>query len=256
MKKIFLKLYHKTLLLAVMTIVLILSSIALAQEDTTVSPTPSTSINAEKIQDLKDKLATKVAELRENQTRGFLGEIASKNSTSFTLVTAEEKEVKVRYSEDTFVYDLTGSKKTEKKLTDLTNLQSAAVIGLYDATENILSAKSIYLQNMYLYFTGEVVVVDKDNATLTIKQPSGSNKVIDYEKTTKADEFVEEKLVKSGLSRINAGDRLHIWGKISDNDNQKISAVRILRLPAELFGATEGAQTATYSALPQASTKE
>lgn len=231
--------------------VLVISSIGLAQEPSPVaSPTPAASIDESKIQELKDKLATKVAELRENQTRGFLGEIASLNKTSFTLVTSD-KEIKVRLSEDTLVSDLTGTKKTDKQIKDLKNLQTAGVIGLYDDQENILSAKIIMLQNMHKIYVGVVALVDKDNGTFTLNLVNGSSQALDYEKNTKADEFVKDELKKSGLSRITAGDQLLVWGVTSEDDNQKVSSVKILRLPKELFGETEAEPSATPSATPK-----
>jgi len=250
MKYIINKLYRKLFITLLLALVLVISSIGLAQESSpAASPTPGSSIDELKIQQLKDKLATKVAELRENQTRGFLGEIASLSKTSFTLVTSD-KEIKVRLSEDTLVSDLTGTKKTDKKIQDLKNLQTAGIIGLYDDQENILSAKIVMLQNMYKIYVGVVALVDKDNATLTLNLSNGSSQAIDYERATKADEFVKDEIKKSGLSRISAGDRLLVWGVTSEDDNQKISAVKILRLPKELFGETQGTQTATPSATP------
>ena len=80
-----------SLLLGIVAASLVATSLVLAQGPSS-SPAPAKSttpssipIDEEKVKALKEKLATKVAELRENQTRGFFGEIAALSKTSFTF---------------------------------------------------------------------------------------------------------------------------------------------------------------------------
>src|SRR3989344_7858708 len=86
---------------------LVTASWSLAQEanNAKTSPAASSVVDEKKIQDLKEKLATKVAEIRENQKRGFFGEIAALTKTNFTLAVGSN-EVKVRFDDDTKIYKL------------------------------------------------------------------------------------------------------------------------------------------------------
>ena len=204
-----------------------------------------------KVKQLKEKLATKVAELRENQTRGWNGEIAALSKTSFTLVTSSG-EIKVRFDDDTLVYKL-GSKKTEASSKDLKNAQTVSVLGLYESEVKQQTAKVILLQTLPKFYTGKVTQVDKTQGTLTITTDKNVQIILDYEKTTTATEYDlgEKKLKKSGLSRIATNDTIQAWGYLNEDDVQKVRAVKIIRLPKELTTSeTEVKGTTTASAVP------
>lgn len=244
----------RLLLFAIVAYFLVISSFALAQE-TAESATPASTIDADKVQALKEKLATKVAELRENQTRGFYGEIASLSKTSFTLVT-ENQEVKVRYSEDALMFKLDGTKKAAKTA-DLKNSLSVAVLGLFDPEDSVITAKFILIQSHPVLISGEVTTIDKTASVVTLKTPGGKTVTFDYEKTTSSSEYrvADKKTVKSGLSRFYPGDRLYAWVlKTSEDDGAiKMSATRILRIPQAVLNPT--AAEVSPSSAPSASPK-
>lgn len=239
------------------------STVALAQESTKSAGTAektatSSAIDEEKVKSLKDKLATRVAELRENQTRGFYGEIAALSKTSFTLV-MPTGEVKVRFSTDTLIYKLTTTKAVAA-IKDLKNTLSATVLGMYDDSTKQLSANIILLQTLPSFYVGQITKIDKDKAVVTIKPAKGNEISLDYETTTKASEVdkLDKKVKRSGLSRLVVGDTLQAWGLMADDDAQKIKATKILRIPKDLFeeiAPTASPPAASPSATPKTSPK-
>lgn len=236
---------------------LALTSFALAQdrEATTsaVSPLPS---DTDKVKILKDKLATKVAELKATQTRGFHGEISSLAKTSFTLVT-QSSEVKIRFSDDTLIFKL-GDKRTEGKLDDLKNNLSVSVLGLFDEEASQQTAKIILIETTFpRYFNGTVTKVDKDGATITIKNSKNEEIVFDYEKTTKAFEYQKDAtLGKSGLSRIIKDDLIEFWAVPNEDDAQGFKAMRIIRIPLNVFDSqAENSPAPTPPGTPESSPK-
>jgi hypothetical protein len=91
---------------------------------------------------------------------------------------------------------------------------------------------------------------------------NGNNKEtnIEYEKATIAQEYnnTDNTVIKSGLSRLKPNDHIYVWGTVSENDNQKISAIKIFRLPVELFTSNASPSAsieASKSATPIASPK-
>ena len=129
----------------------------------------SAQIDGDKVKALKERLATKVAELRENQTRVFFGEIAALSKTSFTLA-SQDQEVKVRYNEDVTVYKLDATnKKIEAQVKDLKNTQGVSVLGVFEPDSKQQSAKIIFLQTLPKFYFGEVVGTDKTKGTIQIK---------------------------------------------------------------------------------------
>jgi hypothetical protein len=242
----------------------LISTLTLSQANESPKPTDATPTSSvtddKKVQQLKEKLATKVAELRESQKRGFFGEIAAVAKTSFTLVT-NKGEVKVRFTEDTLIYK-SGKPKTEAKVAELKNGLTGTVIGMYEEEAKTVTAKIILLQNQSKFTNGEITIIDKDNAALTLKTPDAEGQIVDYEKNTEAAEVnvTDKKISKSGLSRISVGDHILVWGVPAEDDPKKISAVRILRLPKELFKSdaisTPAASiAASASASPKVSTR-
>lgn len=193
----------------------------------------------DQVKSLKDKLATQVAQLREDQMRGFYGEISAVSKTSFTISTAKE-EVKVRFSEDTVIFSIQSSKRIDVKTDALKNGLQVAVLGLFDKNTNIQTAKMIFIQSLPTRLAGEVTQVDKTNATFTLKNNKGKETTFDYEKTTKAQEFVNDSsLSKSGLSRLLIGDFVEVWTTASDEDKLKLKSVRLVRYPKSTFDKSE-----------------
>lgn len=261
-QKLFMK---QASLLFLATGFLLVATWTLAQE----KPSPTASITTatgssnlvddQKVKELKEKLATKVAELRENQKRGFFGEIAAASKTSFTLVT-KQGEVKVRFSEDTKLFKI-GKGKTEAKPDDVKNGTNAAVLGLFEEENKTHNAKVIFLQSTTGFTQGEIVEVDKTKATFTIKNDKGETQLLDYEKSTQAQEYTvsNKKISSSGLSRLAIGDKVEVWTTPDEEDSKKLNAVKILRIPKEVFEAksetNEASPTPKASSTPSASSK-
>lgn len=224
------------------------------------TPQPTTEGTDKKIQQLKEKLATQVAQLRENQKRGFLGSIAALTKTGFTIVTPAE-EIKVKYTEDTLVFKL-GKTKTPGSLADLKNNITASVLGLYNEDDKQHSAKVILLQSLVHFVSGIITNVDKQAATITLKNLKNEIITVDYEKNTLAEEYngQTEKIAKSGLSRLVIGDHLEVWGVPDEEDTTKLSAQRILRIPESAFKEKDVVASPSASpkttATPKASTIE
>ncbi|RJR15230.1 hypothetical protein C4579_02890 [Candidatus Microgenomates bacterium] len=253
------------LLTSIFIIGFLFVGISRAQEDQEeASPSTKATTNDEKVQLLKDKLATKVAELRESQKRGFFGTIAALTKTSFTLVTPDETEIKVKFDEDTLIYKPGTNSTVEGTVADLKNTETVAVLGLFDEENKSHSAKVILLQEDIRFVSGTVSEIDTKAATLTLKTNDDESMLIEYERTTNAQEFdpEEKDLVKSGLSRFEIGDRAQVWGTPDENDVSNLAASRILRMPQELFvtedvagTSTESSPSATPKSSPKASPK-
>lgn len=246
----------RILLMLILGAFLAITSLSLAQEEEKTDPSPSTDA---KVQQLKEKLATKVAELRESQKRGYFGEIAAISKTTFTLVTREKTEIKVKFDENTRVYKI-GKSRIEGTSSDVKNGLSAAVLGLYDEENKQHTAKVILIQPNNKFASGLVVKIDKTNGTLTIKDAKGDEVVIEYEKTTLSDEYTSsnKKIKKSGLSRFTQGDNIQVWGAPHPDDVNNILANRILRISADALQTEDvaGAKIeASASATPKTSPK-
>lgn len=231
-----------------------LSPVCFAQEEATPTAETDTEANEEtqplkenqleKIRQLKERVATKVAELKKTGKKAYFGEISKILSTSIFLTTKRGEAV-VTTSEDTEIFSISLGKKKSLSLRDLSEGQEMLALGI--SLEEELPAKIIIVKKMPLIVGGKVTDVDQKEGTLTIKTPKNSQFVIDYEKTTQSKIFEAGTLVKSGFSKININDRVHIVAAENEEEN-RLTALRILVLPGKALGITEEKPSPTEEA--------
>lgn len=250
----------KTFLLTVLA--LTLSSSVWAA---TSSPTPTPNVKQEQIEDLKERLATKVAQLRQTQRRAVAGNVKSKSISTLMVETAT-KDVKIELTDEIKVVQYLKGVRTRLTLEDVAKEDSVVVFGDYDSTLDLLQAKVILIAAPTpLYASGTVSEVNKTDFTLTLAAADDHSVVVDIEKTTKTALWSKDTgITKGGFSKINPGDTVHIVGMPVPKKEGRVSALRILNL-GNLTGTitptatpTEAANispTATPSVTPKSSPK-
>lgn len=205
-----------------------------------VSSTPSatpkinttTSATSQKIEDLKDRLATKVAELRQTSRRAIFGTIKSTSITSFVVETTT-KDVKIELMDEIKVIQYLKGKRTTLTTDDIAKGDIVAVFGEHDATLDLLKAAAVVIQAPSPErISGAVTSRDDKEFTLTITTPQNQTYIIDIEKTTitLAWDRQKKEIGKFGFSKIVAGDTVHVVGFPVPKKEQRISADRILDL--------------------------
>lgn len=216
----------------------------------TPSATPA-SEKAKQIEDLKDRLATKVAELRQTQKKAIAGTVKSVSITSATIETPT-KDIKIELPDELKVVQILKGKRTILSVSDLEKGDTVAVFGTYDATLDLLNAQFIFIQDPPpLRIAGTVTAVDKTAFTLTVTTADDQAWTIDIERYTKTNQWSADKgVAKSGFSKIGIGDSVHITGTATPKKDNRMSADRILDL-GNLTGAPAPTPTATPT--PEAS---
>lgn len=185
-----------------------------------------------KIEDLKDRLATKVAELRQTSRRAIFGTVKSTSITSFVVET-KTKDVKIELTDDIAVIQYLKGKRTTLTVDDIAKGDTVAVFGEYNTTLDLLKAAVMFIQGAIPErVSGSVTGRDEKAFTLTITTLQNQAYTIDIEKSTKALAWDREKkeLVKSGFSKIAAGNVVHIVGFPVPKKELRISATRIIDL--------------------------
>lgn len=199
---------------------------------TTVASAATPSATNQKIEDLKDRLATKVAELRQTSQRAIYGTVKSTSVTSF-LVETKTKDVKIEQTDDIKVIQYLKGERTTLTSEDIAKGDNVTVFGDYDTTLDLLKATIVVIQSPALQrISGTVTARDDKEYTLTIKNPQGVTYIVDIEKSTKTRMWDREKkeVVKSGFSKIAAGNVVHIVGFPVPKKENRVSADRILDL--------------------------
>lgn len=193
------------------------------------STIPEKNTTLDKIRILKEKVATKVAELRQKNKVGFYGKLESISATELTILNSKNETIKATYTEDTPVFTLKPNKKAATQQ-DMEKKEIVVLIGYYDKDNKTLEGRAIYIvdpQPVFLY--GKIKDIDRENFTITLNSKDKKDAIIDIETYTKTQSLDEkDELVKSGFSRLVAGDVIQIIGSKSKAEDHRYLARRIL----------------------------
>jgi hypothetical protein len=226
------------------------SPVAAVARDATPAATPTTSASAQ-LEDLKERLATKVAALRDVVKRAVYGTVSSVSISSATLDT-KTKTLKVELSDQVSVAQVINGKRTTLSLDDVSRGDPITVFGTYDTTLDLLKAQFIFIESpsTVVRISGTVTAVDQKAFTLTVNTPEGRTLTVDFEKSTKTTQWDKNNgIVKAGFSKIVAGDTVHISGTMEPKKEDRMSAARILDI-GNLSGSVV---TPTATSTPESS---
>ncbi|MBI5451855.1 hypothetical protein HY945_00145 [Candidatus Gottesmanbacteria bacterium] len=214
------------------------ASPTLSPSDTVSSPSSTIIDKLKKIELLKEKIATKVAEIRASEKAAVSG-LVTKFDKSKLTVKARFGDITVTYMEDTIFYSFTDSGKTEGSAAKIKEDSQIAAFGYFDETKTNLSAKYVYLYQPSIHLIGKIADMDKGNYTITVKEPQGTT-LVDIETYSKIYILTaDKKLAKGGFSKLKIGDMAHIEGNPNSKEENRISSTRIISLsfaqPTPLF---------------------
>ncbi len=242
--------------------VLLAHSAAVLAVTATPSATP-TSAKTKQIEDLKERLATKVAELRQTQKRAMVGTVKTVTVSTVTIET-KTKDIKIELTDDILVYQNLKGTRTKLTINDLEQGDPVVVFGDFDTTLEIMKAKIIFITGAKpIRISGTASAIDKNDFTLQINTHEGQTYTVDIEKSTKTFGWTKAGgIEKSGFSKLNIGDTVHIIGTPVPKKDNRISALRIISLALGTEAApvsdnpspTAAATTATNTPAPTTKT--
>lgn len=223
----------KRFIFIVLLLMLLASSlIKVVAQSETVAATPTQASKQKQIDDLKERLATKVAELRNVQRKAIAGKVKSQTVSTMTIETPT-KDIKIELIDTIKVFQNLKGTRTTLTTDNVDNGDHVAIFGEYDTTLDVLKAKVIFIDDTPTpaRVSGIVTNMDKIDFTLTLQSLENISYTIDVESSTKTSSYTKEGgVAKSGFSKINIGDTVHVVGtKIPKKDNQ-ITAKRLLDL--------------------------
>ena len=197
----------------------------------------ATPTSQNKIDDLKERIATKVAELRQTQKQALSGTVSDVSISTIAIET-QTKEVKIELTDDIAVYQTIRGKRTKLTTDDIDKGDFVVVFGDFDSSLDILDAKLIYIQaTPPERISGTVTEVNEKAFTFTALAGGNRNVVVDFEKGTILNVWTREGgVAKAGFSKIAVGDSIHVLGTAVPKKENRLSAVRILDI-GNLTGA-------------------
>ncbi len=212
-------------LLLLLLIPILFSIPALAQ---TKATTPTNTVTQQQIDELKSKIASKVAELNLVEKRGVLGIVSDISDTQITLVNVNGEIKNIDVDELTKFYS---SNKTSFGISDIKNGQTLGVLGLYNKDSRRILAREINdLSPLPKIEIGIISKIDKINYEVTLTKSDKTKSIYEIEDTTKTYLFSNGNLQKSGFSKLTEGQTIVATGITDPGFKNKILTSRIIVL--------------------------
>lgn len=226
----------KNILLTVFVGVFIFTISTFAQ--TTKESTPSSTRETKEIQEFKEKLASKVAELQKKNSKAISGIITDNLATRVGMKTLDNVTYEVKIDRElTKIYEIAKSQKKEIKASDLKKGFYIVVSG--PESGRVINANYIYVDERFTTGSGKVTEVNSQESYLKILSMEKDTLILDLEVNTRR-QIMDAKTLEIGtvgLSRIKEGDTIHYVYKPEDTGREKnrFTAQKILVIPQEYF---------------------
>jgi hypothetical protein len=231
-----------------------------------VTPEPQTTSEEkqksliDQINNLKEKVASKVAELRLVEKRGIIGVVtqASDNKITMNDVNGETRYVDV----DELTKFSSPDEKGAFGISDINKGMQLSVIGLYNKDSKRILARFVDVVSLPFYVSGQISAIDKVNFTITVVNAEQNKALVDIENVTKISTSTEaDGLTKIGFSKLATGDRVYIFGYANKDDKKRLTATRIIvfsdltKNPKIVMPNTQNESTPEASTSPTGTTK-
>lgn len=224
----------------------IVSPTAKTPKSARVTPTPEENLldKLKQIKILKEKIATKVAQLREQEMAAIAGTVQSIGEDTMTISSIKGERT-ITLSEDVQVFLLSQGSRKESTADTIKEGNTIAAIGYVESAKQTLVASYIYIQNRSLsHFVGKIADIDRTNFTVTVKSKQ-QELLVDIEKNTRTTIYdpKQDALIRSGFSKLSVGNVVHVAATPNAKEENRFSAIRIAALNFD-FG-DQPAATAT-----------
>ncbi len=215
---------------------LLASSIVFGQTPTQeASASPSVVVDKD-IQQLKDKIANKVSEIRKQNNRAISGFVTSIDGNNMKLSTTGEVN-QVKFDDSlTKVFKVLGTTKKEIKKEDVEKNDYVIASGV--VSDNIITANVILIDENFVADSGKITEINKEDYNIKVLTTDKSTYSLDIETTTKQYMVnIKTLLLEAiGFSKLKEGDTVHFVVKKSGTEkNNNYSATKILIIPQEYF---------------------
>lgn len=197
----------------------------------TVAPSknevPKDSADLEKIQKIKDIVASKVAELNLVEKRGIIGTIREITGMKITVTDVKGNTRQIDVDELT-KFNL--SSKTTSGISDLVKGTTYSFIGLHNKdTQRLLARKVGTTSTIPVFFEGAIKELNEDDFQITIVNEKGESRKVDIQSSTKTSlAATDGDLAKSGFSKLEVNQRVLAIGFPDKKDKDLVSATRLI----------------------------
>lgn len=215
---------------------LLASLVVMGQTPSTTASSSPTVVVDKDIQQLKDKVANKVSEIRKENNKAVSGFVLKIDENTMRLNNAEDVN-QVKFDDAlTKVFKVLGTSKKEIKISDIAKDDYAIVSGV--VVDNIITANVVLIDENFLVDSGKITEINKESYNIRVLISDKNTYGLDIETSTKQYLINIKTLLKEtvGFSKLKEGDMVHfVVKKIGIEKENNYSAIKILIIPQEYF---------------------
>lgn len=215
----------KFLVIIIFTIYYLIFNIATISAKLDLTPTPTdsqanqpksakTGALNQQINDLKNRIASRVAQLKLVEKRGIIGTVTDVSDTQITL---SDSKGNTRFIDvDELTRFSNPSAKDAFGISDITRGANIGVLGLYNKESRRILARFVDILNLAKIVHGRVLSTEGINYTLKVSAKDNKEISFDVETTTRTLSYSKDGgLTRSGFSKIKEGQRVIVIGGIT-----------------------------------------
>ena len=196
----------------------------------TVSAATPEDERKEKASELKEKIATKVSELRKKEKKVIYGTIQSVNKDTITISTKKDGDIEMTITNDTEINYLIYGKNKKIDFKKILNNQKIIAQGEYEQLTKTFTPTKITIKPEYATIKGIVTKTDVANYILTVKDQNNKTYQIEVETESIIKKLGDGKLTLIGFSKINVDDTI-ITQAVVINNNGNYTPIKLIILP-------------------------
>lgn len=227
----------KKVFLIVFFVLFFLTTIVFGQKEEKQGSTSAYKNVTEDVLNLKEKVASKVAELKKKDDQAYVGYLKEKKDDQLIIISQNKDRWQIKLDDVTTKYfKITGYSQKEIKREDL-NIDDYLIVSGVLINNEVL-ANYVYLDQPYIVGQGRIIEVDKENYNLKIISSDKTVYNLSIETFTKQYlmNIKSLELEKIGFSKIINGDYLHFSAKIKGDEKENtFSPEKIIIIPQEYF---------------------
>lgn len=198
-----------------------------------VPPTPASETGGLKldkqINQLKDKIASRVSQLNLVEKRGIIGTVQEVKNNQITLIDFDGVTKYVDVDEITKFSS--ASSRGSFGLSDITKGTQISALGLYNKESKRILARFINTHSTPTRYNGAIETIDAKQFLLTIMTNDQKEVKVNVDTSTKILSYSKDAdLTKYGFSKLAVGDRVEIIGYSDKKDQTLLNADRLIDL--------------------------
>ncbi|MCL6096091.1 MAG: hypothetical protein M1444_00190 [Patescibacteria group bacterium] len=217
-------------------ILLLILGVSAAKNAYALSATPTPAVSPtqgdiQQIDDLKNRIASRVAQLNLVEKRGIIGTVTDATNSQITL-TDVNGNIRFVDVDELTKFSNPNASGTTFGISDITKNMKLGILGLYNKQSRRILARQINVLTLPNILMGAVYSIDSKNFNFYIVSEDNKQTFIDVENITKTYSYsTNASLVSAGFSKIKVEESIVVIGFPDKQASSRIIASRIVLLP-------------------------